>query len=66
MGRLTMCLLFLGAAYSLVADWALSTVGLPEVSEHCQEWQSVRESQSKECCLQERVAHVGHHCILFE
>lgn len=28
MGRLTMCLLFLGAAYSLVADWALSTTAL--------------------------------------
>lgn len=64
MARLTMRLLFLGAAYSLVAKWALSTVGLPVASEHCQERQSVRESQTKECCPQERVAHVGHHCIL--
>ncbi|GAA6100323.1 S phase cyclin A-associated protein in the endoplasmic reticulum isoform X1 [Tachysurus ichikawai] len=61
-----MRLLFLGAAYSLVAEWALSNVGCSEASEHCQEQQSVRESQSKECCLQERVAHVGHCCILPE
>lgn len=66
MARLTMRLLFLGAAYSLVVEWALSTVGRPEASEHCQKWQSVRESQSKECCLRERVAHVGHRCILPE
>lgn len=61
-----MRLLFLGAAYSLVAEWALSTMGHPEASEHCQEQQSVRESQSEECCLQERMAHVGHRCILLE
>lgn len=66
MVRLTMRLLFLGAAYSLVAKWALSTMGLSEASEHCKQRQSVRESRGKECCLQERVAHVGHRCILPE